>query len=168
MTTLKGPDPYAEAEERLAALFAREADPGALHAGVCRILHETVPTYSWVGIYLVEGDELVLVAWQGPRAAEHARTPLGRGICGAAAASRRTVVVDDVSADPRYLARFASTRAEIAVPIQDDRAVYGEIDIASDHRAAFGPADRAFLEATAGELAARAGALRAGRSRVAG
>ena len=54
MTTLKGPDPYAEAEGRLAALFAAERELGALYEGVCRILNETVPTYNWVGIYLVD------------------------------------------------------------------------------------------------------------------
>ena len=157
MTTLKGPDPYAEAEEQLAALFAAEREPGALYAGVCRILNETVPTYNWVGIYLVEGDDLVLAAWQGPEATEHVRIPLGQGICGAAASSRQTIVVDDVNADPRYLACFVNTRAEIVVPIQDAQTVYGEIDIDSDHRGAFGPADRAFLESVAAQLAQRAG-----------
>lgn len=157
MTTLKGPDPYAEAEGRLATLFAAERDLGALYQGVCRILNETVPTYNWVGIYLVEGEDLVLAAWQGPEATEHVRIPLGQGICGAAASSRETIVVDDVNADPRYLACFLNTRAEIVVPILDERAVYGEIDIDSDHRAAFGPADRAFLETLAVQLAMHAG-----------
>jgi L-methionine (R)-S-oxide reductase len=155
MTTLKGPDPYAEAEAQLAALFAAERELGALYDGVCRILNETVPTYNWVGIYLVEGDDLVLEAWRGPEATEHVRIPLGQGICGAAASSGTTIVVDDVNADPRYLACFINTRAEIVVPILDEQTVYGEIDIDSDHRAAFGPADRDFLEGVAAQLAAR-------------
>ena len=90
-----------------------------------------------------------------PQPTEHARIPLGQGICGAAASSGETIVVDDVNADPRYLACFLNTRAEIVVPIKDERAVYGEIDIDSDHRGAFGPADRELLEGVAGRLAGR-------------
>lgn len=155
MTTLKGPDPYALAEERLATLFAAGRELPALYDGVCGVLNETVPTYNWVGIYLVEGEELVLAAWRGPAATEHLRIPLGQGICGAAAASNETIVVDDVNADPRYLACFVNTRAEIVVPIASGARVWGEIDIDSDHRGAFGPADRDFLEGVAAQLAAR-------------
>jgi GAF domain-containing protein len=161
VTTIKGPDPYASAEERLAALFAGTDDLAALYDGVCRALNEAVPTHNWVGIYLVEGDDLVLAAWHGPAPTEHVRIPLGQGICGAAASSGETIVVDDVNADPRYLACFLNTRAEIVVPIKDARAVYGEIDIDSDHRGAFGPADRALLEDVAARLAARIARARA-------
>lgn len=162
MTTVRGVDPYAVAEERIAALFEKGAGRlGALYTEVCRILNETVPTYNWVGIYLVEGADLVLAAWRGPAPTEHVRIPLGQGICGAAAASGETIVVDDVNADPRYLACFLNTRAEIVVPIRDERAVYGEIDIDSDHRGAFGPADRVFLEGVAARLAERVAAAKA-------
>lgn len=155
MTTLKGPDPYADAERRLDALFNQAAPcvSGDLYRDVCAILNETIPTYNWVGIYLVAGDDLLLAAWQGPAATEHARIPVGAGICGAAAATGETIVVDDVNADPRYLACFINTRAEIVVPIVADGVVHGEIDIDSDHRGAFGPADRDFLEALAARLA---------------
>jgi L-methionine (R)-S-oxide reductase len=151
---------YRAAGEQIAALFAATAtgDLQALYDGVCRILNEAVPNYNWVGIYLVEGDDLVLAAWRGPAPTEHVRIPLGQGICGAAASGGETIVVDDVNADPRYLACFLNTRAEIVVPIQDERAVYGEIDIDGDRVAAFGPADRAFLEGIAARLAERAGA----------
>ncbi len=161
MTTLKGPDPYATAEERLAALFAGTGELPALYDGVCRILNETVPTHNWVGIYLVEGEELALAAWRGPAPTEHVRIPLGQGICGAAATSGETIVVDDVNADPRYLACFLNTRAEIVVPIKgEDGQVWGEIDVDSDHRGAFGVADRELLEGVAARLAARiAGAV---------
>jgi L-methionine (R)-S-oxide reductase len=155
MTTLKGVDPYAVAEERLERLFAGTDDLQALYDGVCRVLNEEIPTHNWAGIYLVEGDELVLAAWHGPQATEHVRIPLGQGICGAAATSGETIVVDDVNADPRYLACFLNTRAEIVVPIKDERRVYGEIDIDSDHRGAFGLADRQLLEEVARRLAAR-------------
>ena len=114
--------------------------------GVVDALQERVEHYSWVGIYLVEGDDLVLGPWQGPEATEHVRIPVGQGVCGAAAASGRTEVVDDVNADPRYLACFPSTRSEIVVPIAHEGRVVGEIDIDSDRPAAFGEDDRAFLE----------------------
>jgi L-methionine (R)-S-oxide reductase len=102
-----------------------------------------------VGIYLVEGDELVLGPWKGPHATEHVRIPIGQGICGAAAASGRTELVDDVAADSRYLACFPTTRSEIVVPIAYEGRVVGEIDIDSDEPAAFGEQDRAFLERVA-------------------
>jgi len=120
---------------------------------VVDLLHDRVEHYSWVGIYLVEGDELVLGPWKGPEATEHLRIPVGQGVCGAAAASGQTEVVDDVNADPRYLACFPSTRSEIVVPIARDGHVIGEIDIDSDSPAAFGDADREFLERVAESVA---------------
>ena len=116
---------------------------------VVDLLHDRVAHYSWVGVYLVEGDDLVLGPWNGPEATEHVRIPVGQGVCGAAAASGKTEVVDDVNADPRYLACFASTRSEIVVPISREGRVVGEIDIDSDQPAAFGDADREFLERVA-------------------
>jgi GAF domain-containing protein len=113
------------------------------------VLHDRFDDYSWVGIYLVDGDELVLGPWKGPEATEHARIPVGQGVCGAAAATGRTEVVDDVNADPRYLACFPSTRSEIVVPIAHEGRVVGEIDIDSDRPATFGDEDRAFLERVA-------------------
>ena len=113
---------------------------------VVDLLHDRVGHYSWVGIYLVEGEDLVLGPWKGPEATEHVRIPVGQGVCGAAAASGETEIVDDVNADPRYLACFASTRSEIVVPVSREGRVVGEIDIDSDQPAAFGDDDREFLE----------------------
>ena len=106
-------------------------------------------TYSWVGIYFVEGDELVLGPWQGPEATEHVRIPVGQGVCGAAAASGKTEIVDDVAADERYLSCFPSTRSEVVVPIVYEGKVVGEIDIDSDTPAAFGHDDKVLLERVA-------------------
>jgi L-methionine (R)-S-oxide reductase len=114
---------------------------------------QEIEHYSWVGIYLVEGDDLVLGPWRGPQATEHVRIPVGQGVCGAAAASGETEIVDDVNADPRYLACFPSTRSEIVVPIAHDGRVVGEIDIDSDRPAAFGDEDRELLERVAVLLA---------------
>jgi L-methionine (R)-S-oxide reductase len=116
---------------------------------VVDVLQDDFEHYSWVGIYLVEGDDLVLGPWQGPQATEHVRIPVGQGVCGAAAASGETEVVDDVNADPRYLACFPSTRSEIVVPIAYEGRIVGEIDIDSDRPAAFGEDDRVLLERVA-------------------
>jgi L-methionine (R)-S-oxide reductase len=116
------------------------------------LLHDSFDTYSWVGIYFVEGDELALGPWRGPQATEHVRIPVGQGVCGAAAASGTTEIVDDVNADDRYLSCFLSTRSEIVVPILYDRLVVAEIDIDSDEPAAFDDSDREFLERVAAAI----------------
>ena len=96
-----------------------------------------MPDYTWVGIYLLDGNELVLGPFVG-KPSPHTRIPLGRGICGAAATEKPTIIVDDVNADPRYLACSIETQSEIVVPIMHGGEVLGEIDIDSDRPAAFG------------------------------
>jgi L-methionine (R)-S-oxide reductase len=117
-----------------------------------QLLKDALPQYTWVGIYLLDGDELVLGPFRG-KPSPHTRIPLGRGICGAAATEKATIVVDDVNADSRYLACSLETRSEIVVPIMNGDEVLGEIDIDSDRPAAFGPDDRVLLERVAGLLA---------------
>jgi GAF domain-containing protein len=87
---------------------------------------------------------------------------MGSGICGAAATARQTIVVDDVNADPRYLACSIDTRSEIVVPIMDAGRVLGEIDIDSDQPAAFATSDARLVEAVAALLAPRLAALTTG------
>jgi putative methionine-R-sulfoxide reductase with GAF domain len=140
---------YSEALESIDQILNRGVDADDVLRQAVSVLHDRFEDYSWVGIYLLEEDELVLGPWQGPRATEHVRIPVGQGICGAAAASGRTEIVDEVNADPRYLACFPSTRSEIVVPISYQGRVVGEIDIDSDRPAAFGPEDRTFLERVA-------------------
>lgn len=115
-------------------------------------LRENIAHYNWVGVYMLEGDELVLKAWDGPEATQHVRIPIGRGICGLAAREKRTVIVGDVNADPRYLACFPYTKSEIVVPIMKGARVLGEIDIDSDTPNAFTQKDREFLERVAALL----------------
>jgi L-methionine (R)-S-oxide reductase len=140
---------YSDALEEIGEILNRGCDADDALRQVVAVLEERFEHYSWVGIYLVEGDELVLGPWRGPEATEHVRIPVGQGICGAAAATGVTEVVDDVNADPRYLACFASTRSEIVVPISYEGRVVGEIDIDSDRPAAFDAGDREFLERVA-------------------
>jgi L-methionine (R)-S-oxide reductase len=120
-------------------------------AQAVNVLKEQMPDYSWVGIYLMDGQDLVLGPFRG-KPSPHTRIPLNQGICGAAASTKETIIVDDVDADPRYLACSLETRSEIVVPIMRGAEVLGEIDIDSDKKAAFGAADRELLEAVAALL----------------
>lgn len=147
--TRAGTDEYSGALAEIEQLLDHETSADEILRRVVGILHDRFERYSWVGVYFVEGEELVLGPWKGPQATEHVRIPVGRGICGSAAASGATEVVDDVAADDRYLACFVSTRSEIVVPILYDRLVVAEIDIDSDTPSAFGARDRAFLERVA-------------------
>ena len=116
---------------------------------VVTYLHDNFSKYSWVGIYLVYNGELVLGPWKGPHATEHTNISIGEGICGAAAASGRTEIIDDVASDKRYLACFVTTKSEIVVPIKKSGVVLGEIDIDSDVSNAFDENDAEFLEKVA-------------------
>jgi L-methionine (R)-S-oxide reductase len=142
-------DTYRSALEAVDRIVNREAEADDVLSQAVGVLAERFEHYSWIGVYLVEGNDLVLGPWQGPQASEHTRIPIGQGICGAAAASGRTEIVDDVNADDRYLACFVSTRSEIVVPISFEEKVVGEIDIDSDEPSAFTEADRSFLERVA-------------------
>lgn len=144
---------HGDALNLLRAEIAEAADPHQAAQRGVEVLHDRFPHYDWVGIYWVEGSDLVLGPWVGPEATEHTRIPIGTGICGAAAASGRTEIVPDVEADSRYLACFASTRSEIVVPIFADGQVVGEIDIDGSDRDAFDETDGRFLEEVAALLA---------------
>jgi L-methionine (R)-S-oxide reductase len=135
--------------EAIERIINREGEADHILRAVVELLHERFDHYSWLGVYFVEGGELALGPWRGPQATEHVRIPIGQGICGAAAASGRTEMVDDVAGDERYLACFPSTRSEIVVPVRYKGMVVAEIDIDSGEPAAFGDADRAFLERVA-------------------
>ena len=135
------------------AVVARLSGRQAL-AEVCRFLRHSFDHYPWVGIYRVEGSDLVLDAWDGAKATEHTRIPIARGVCGQAVRERRSVIVDDVNADPNYLACFLETRAEIVVPIYHEGGIVGEIDIDGNSVKAFDASDRRFLEKVAERLGA--------------
>ncbi len=136
------------------AAIAAAPDAESAMRQTVELLKDGVPEYTWVGIYLLDGNELVLGPYVG-KPSPHTRIPLGRGVCGAAAAEKTTIVVDDVNADPRYLACSIETKSEIVVPIMHGDEVLGEIDIDSDVPAAFGPRDRERLEPIAALLAER-------------
>ena len=147
------PVAHGDALNELRAAIAEASSPDAAAQRVVELLHDRFGHYDWVGMYWVDGTDLVLGPWIGPEPTEHTRIPLGMGICGAAAVSGRTEIVDDVSADPRYLACFASTRSEIVVPIFDGGEVIGEIDVDGSDLDAFDEMDALFLEEVAALVA---------------
>jgi L-methionine (R)-S-oxide reductase len=145
---------YEKTLDEIRTAVECEPDTRRLMARTVNLLKTRLCDYTWVGIYLLDGNELVLGPFEG-KPSPHTRIPLGRGICGAAAAEKATIIVDDVHADPRYLACSLETKSEIVVPIMRDGEVLGEIDVDSDLPAAFGARDRQLLEEVAALLAAR-------------
>jgi GAF domain-containing protein len=120
-----------------------------LMPGVCKLLHERMLKYNWVGFYMLEPGTrppvLVLENFVGAMT-PHTRIPLNQGICGAAASSGKTIVVDDVSKDPRYLACSLETKSEIVVPIFVKGKIAGELDIDSHFPAAFAAEDQTLVQ----------------------
>ena len=114
-----------------------------------KLLHDRMLKYNWVGFYMIEKepveDMLVLGPFEGS-ATPHTRIRLNQGICGAAASSGETVIVDDVGADSRYLACSAETKSEIVVPIFVAGNAVGELDIDSHFPAAFASEDKKLCE----------------------
>jgi GAF domain-containing protein len=145
-----------DALDAIRSAVAAAPDSQRAMESTVQLLAKHLPYYTWSGIYLLDGNELVLGPFVG-KPSPHTRIPLGRGICGAAAAEKATIIVDDVNADPRYLACSIETRSEIVVPIMRDGTVLGELDIDSDTKAAFGGTDRDLLEQVAAILAPRLG-----------
>lgn len=135
---------YEIAEHEIEKMIANSKDSKVLKK-VVDYLYENFERYSWVGIYIVRGKDLILGPWNGEHATEHTSIPIGKGICGCAAESGRTELISDVNEDRRYLACFVSTRSEIVVPIKKNEKVIGEIDIDSDKKNAFTKKDKVFL-----------------------
>jgi GAF domain-containing protein len=116
---------------------------------ITTLLNTQMLKYNWVGFYMLEASSnppvLVLGHYRGAMT-PHTRIPLNQGICGAAASSGQTVVVDDVTNDSRYLACSLETKSEIVVPVFVNGAVAGELDIDSHFPAAFGSEDQSLIE----------------------
>jgi L-methionine (R)-S-oxide reductase len=145
----------AELIGELDSLAAKATSTEALMRGIVTLLHEKLTRYNWVGFYMIEResdrDMLVLGPFKGTMT-PHTRIPLNQGICGAAASSGKTVIVDDVNKDSRYLACSLETKSEIVVPVFVKGNVAGELDIDSHFLSAFGPEDRKLCEHAAALL----------------
>lgn len=129
-----------EVRAEISSLAQETADADDLMRSMVKVLHDRMLKYNWVGFYMLEPGAkppvLVLGAFEGAMT-PHTRIPLNQGICGAAASSGQTVVVDDVARDPRYLACSLETKSEIVVPVFAHGKVVGELDIDSHFPAAF-------------------------------
>lgn len=143
------PYKYEELRKAVDHLSSAGSTPDQLMDHMVQLLHEKMLRYNWVGFYMLEPGAnpptLVLGRFRGAMT-PHARIPLDQGICGAAAASGKTVVVDDVQKDARYLACSLETKSEIVVPVFVRGVVVGELDIDSHFPAAFGFEDRELIE----------------------
>jgi len=129
------------------AIAGKSAQKDILDAAI-RLIDDFCPQFDWSGFYMIEGNQLVVASYIGHET-PHTVIPLNSGICGAAASQKRSVVVDDVRSDPRFLACSITTRSEIVVPLMDGDTVLGEIDIDSNTPKFFTDDDRIMLEAVA-------------------
>lgn len=145
---------YLELGPQLVAVCHGESDLIANLANATAVIRDCVTAASWVGIYLLRGQQLVLGPFQGKLACT--RIVLGRGVCGTAARERRTLVVPDVDAFPGHIACDAGSRSEIVVPLlsRDHGRLLGVLDVDSYQPAAFDDDDARGLEACAEILAA--------------
>jgi L-methionine (R)-S-oxide reductase len=138
-----------DARREVDSLNARARSADSLMEGLTVVLNQHMLKYNWVGFYMLEEEAdppaLILGHYQGAMT-PHTRISLHQGICGAAASSGKTVVVDDVSKDNRYLACSIETKSEIVVPIFVRGKVVGELDIDSHFLAAFTAEDRELVE----------------------
>lgn len=126
---------YREVNAQLAALLAGERNGLANAANMAALLYQALPDLNWSGFYLLEGNELVLGPFQGKVAC--VRIALGRGVCGAAATRRETIIVPDVSAFPGHIACDAASRSEIVVPLVKESRLLGVLDLDSPVPARF-------------------------------
>jgi L-methionine (R)-S-oxide reductase len=149
METTAKPNKIDEMRKSIERMHLEGRSADQLMQGITLLLNRQMLKYNWVGFYMLEEKTdppvLVLGHFQGAMT-PHTRIPLNQGICGAAASSGKTVVVDDVRKDPRYLACSLETKSEIVVPIFVNGKVMGELDIDSHFSAAFGSEDRALIE----------------------
>ena len=139
---------YRTALEEITAVLEGEPDRVAQMATVAAHLAASFPDFSWTGFYLVDStrtDELVVGPYQGPPGC--LRIAFGRGVCGAAARTRSTVVVDDVHSFPGHIACDIRSRSEIVIPVLDQAGtLIAVLDVDSTRYAAFGPEDAGGLE----------------------
>ena len=135
---------YAMLARQLDALCDGETDVLAISANFVSLLYAELEDINWLGIYVRRGAELVLGPFQGRPACVH--IPLGRGVCGSAAADDRTMRVDDVHQFDGHIACDPASNSELVVPLRNEGGVFGVLDIDSPSHARFSAADQAGVE----------------------
>ncbi len=156
------PADYAALAQELEGLLNGEQDLIANAANATALIYHALPDVNWCGVYLLRGKELIVGPFQGKPACVH--IPLGKGVCGTAAAQRKTIVVPDVEAFPGHIACDAASRSEIVIPLftqsarTDGAYLLGVLDLDSPKLARFDEEDRRGLEALAAILTNSLGA----------
>ena len=138
------PELYRELAQQLEALLTGERDAVANAANAAALLYHSLADINWTGFYFLRGEELVLGPFQGKPAC--VRIPLGKGVCGTAAADRRSILVEDVFAFPGHIACDTASRSEIVVPLISEGNLLGVLDIDSPSPARFDADDQSGLE----------------------
>jgi len=138
------PEHYVQLNQQLSLLIGDERDFVANMANMAALLFHQLADLNWAGFYLMKDGELVLGPFQGKPAC--IRIPLGKGVCGTAAASRETQVIPDVHAFPGHIACDADSRSEIVVPLIADGRLIGVLDLDSPQLARFTAQDQAGIE----------------------
>jgi L-methionine (R)-S-oxide reductase len=135
---------YAEMTRSLESLLEGESDALANLSNAAGLLAQSLDRINWCGFYLLRGKELLLGPFQGKPAC--VRIPVGKGVCGTAAARRETLVVPDVNRFPGHIACDAASRSEIVVPILENGLLRGVLDVDSPEPGRFDDEDRTGLE----------------------
>ncbi|HRE09207.1 MAG TPA: GAF domain-containing protein [Ignavibacteria bacterium] len=135
---------YEQLLPQIKALIAEESDVVANLANICAVLKYNMPGFFWVGFYLLKGGELVLGPFQGPVACM--RIQIGKGVCGAAAQRRETIIVPDVDKFPGHFACSSLSKSEIVIPLFNGSEVAGLLDVDSDELSMFDEIDQRYLE----------------------
>jgi L-methionine (R)-S-oxide reductase len=125
-------------------LLASDTDPVANAANLSALIFQYLENINWVGFYFLRGQELILGPFQGKPAC--VRIPLGKGVCGAAAAQQKTLIVDDVHQFSGHITCDAASNAEIVIPLLNNKQLFGVLDIDSPQLARFQAPEQAALE----------------------
>jgi GAF domain-containing protein len=148
---------YDDLARELDALLTGEPDAIANAANAAAAIYHALPRLNWAGFYFLRCAELVLGPFQGLPAC--VRIPLGKGVCGSAAAQRRSVLVPDVDAFPGHIACDSLSRSELVVPLFASETLLGVLDLDSPELARFDEADRAGCELLARVIERHLGTL---------
>src|SRR5438067_7973226 len=140
MTASEKPELYRDLARQLAALIAGEPDPIANAANTAALIYQGLPNLNWAGFYFRDGEELVLGPFQGKPACM--RIPVGKGVCGTAAARGTAVLVPDVHDFPGHIACDPDSRSELVVPLIEEGRGTGVLDLDSPLLARFDEKDR--------------------------
>ncbi len=141
---MEKPELYRDLARQLAALLAGEPDPIANAANTAALIYHGLPNLNWAGFYFRTGAQLVLGPFQGKPAC--VRIPMGKGVCGTAAARGTTVLVPNVHDFPGHIACDPDSRSELVIPLIEDGTMLGVLDLDSPLLARFDDLDRVGCE----------------------